>query len=262
MTLNIPYKKSIVFSGLGEISHGFFGRQGGVSQGKYASLNVGQGSDDNPDHVTKNRSLVAVNLGTDERSLLSVHQYHSTEVVIADGPWSGERPKADAIVTGTPGLAISALAADCAPVLFADPHARIIGAAHAGWRGALAGVTDKTVEAMEALGAKRSNIVAAVGPCIGPDSFEVGPEFVDQFMANHVETKDLFTPGTDDRSYFDVKTYLIRRLEGLGLTSVDALPDCTYAQPDDYFSYRYNSHKGIADYGRNISVIMLLNDNV
>jgi len=246
-------KFSSVFDGLSGISHGFYGRAG---------LNAGRGSEDNPVHVTENRRRVATGLGTRENLLLSVHQCHSTDVQIATGPWEDGRPKADAIVTNTPGVAVSALAADCAPILFADPVNRVVAAAHAGWRGALAGISNRTIETMEKLGAKRSSIVAAVGPCLGYDNFEVGPEFVDQFVEANVQSKNFFRPGQKDRSYFDMKTYLTRRLKAEGIANVEALPDCTYARPDAYFSYRFNSHKGIADYGRNITVIMLNYDNV
>ncbi len=177
--------------------------------------------------------------------------------MIVDGPWKGAAPKADAIVTNTPGLAISALAADCAPVLFYDPIAKVIGAAHAGWRGALAGVTDETVKAMLSLGAHRSHIRAAIGPCIGPDNFEVGPEFVAEFIGESLGNGKFFHPGTGTRSYFDMKAYLCRKLNRAGVKRVSALPDCTYAQNGAYFSYRHNSHQGINDYGRNISAIML-----
>jgi len=259
---DLGVKFAQAFDGVSGIAHGFFGRHGGVSQGIYEGLNTGRGSDDNPKHVTENRRRVATTLGTTESRLLSAHQCHSTDVVIVDGPWEDGRPKVDGIVTKTKGIAVSALAADCAPVLFVDPVNKIIGAAHAGWRGALAGITDKTIEAMESIGAKRHHICAAIGPCIGPKNFEVGPEFVDAFVSDNSSTKDLFTPGTADRSYFDIKTYLIRRLFAQGCTTVSALPDCTYAQNSDYFSYRHNGHKGITDYGRNISAIMLAIDNV
>ena len=245
------------FDGLRGISHGFFGRSGGVSGGIYASLNAGQGADDNPAHIEENRTRVAAAIGTTGPRLLSCHQCHSTDVMIIDKPWEGARPKADAIVTRTPGIAISALAADCAPVLFYDPIAKVIGAAHAGWRGALAGVTDETVKAMLTLGAHRAHIRAAIGPCIGPDNFEVGPEFVAEFIGDSLGNGKFFRPGTGTRSYFDMKAYLVRKLNRAGVKTTAALPDCTYAQNDAYFSYRHNSHHGIPDYGRNISVIML-----
>jgi YfiH family protein len=253
----LSIKYSPTFDGIEGISHGFFGREGGVSQGIYKGLNTGRGSEDNSEHVTENRRRVAEALGTREPLLLSAHQCHSTDVIITDAPWQDGRPKADGIVTKTPGVAVSALAADCAPVLFVDPINRVIGAAHAGWRGALAGITDKTLDAMESIGANRQHIRAAIGPCIGLDSFEVGPEFVDAFLKDNPSTKDHFKAGKSDRSYFDMKSYLLGRLIGAGISAASAFPDCTYAQNFEYFSYRYNSHKGITDYGRNISAIML-----
>ena len=254
-TMKIKFTPS--FDSLPDISHGFFGRSGGVSKGIYEGLNTGQGADDNPDHIMENRKRVAAAMGTSGPRLLSCHQCHSTKVMIIDKPWARARPKADAIVTKTPGLAISALAADCAPVLFYDPIAKVIGAAHAGWRGALAGITDETVKAMLELGAHRAHIRAAIGPCIGPDNFEVGPEFVAGFISESLGNGKFFTPGRSDRSYFNIKAYLARKLTRAGVKTVSALPDCTYAQNDAYFSYRHNSHQGITDYGRNISVIIL-----
>jgi len=253
----LPIKFAPVFDGFPNINHGFFGRGGGVSGGIYDSLNAGRGSDDTPEHVKENHRRIANALGTRPEQLLCNHQIHSTKVVVATKPWQhGAQPKADAIVCKTPGLAICALAADCAPVLFADPHAGVIGAAHAGWRGALAGVTDRAIDAMVALGARRSQIRAAIGPCISKNNYEVGPEFVGEFVSDNLGNGMFFRPeGT--RSYFDLKAYLARRLKRAGLRHVSAIPDCTYGQPDEYFSYRYNSHKSIADYGRNISSIII-----
>lgn len=254
----LPIKFAPVFDGLPGISHGFFGRGGGVSEGKYSSLNTGRGSGDNLAHVEENRKRVAQAIGTTNERLLSNHQIHSTKVTAVKKPWQdGQQPKADGIVTKVPGLAISALSADCSPVLFADVNAGVIGAAHAGWRGALAGVTDETVTAMVSLGAERKNIVAAIGPCIGPQHFEVGPEFVGEFITENLGNAKFFTKGEGDRSYFDIKAYLVRKLLKAGVGRAAALPDCTYAQNEEYFSYRHNSHNDIEDYGRNISVIML-----
>ncbi len=246
-----------VFDGFTNIDHGFFGRGGGVSQGIYASLNAGRGSDDDPLHVRENKKRVAATLGTTSARLLCNHQIHSTKIVVAEKPWRDDaQPKADGIVTKTPGLAICALAADCAPVLFADPVAGVIGAAHAGWRGALAGVTDATIDAMMTLGARRGNIRAAIGPCISMKDYEVGPEFVSEFIADNLGNGKFFrTKGT--RSHFDLKAYLTRRLKRAGVRHISALPGCTYDQPGAYFSYRYNSHRGISDYGRNISAIII-----
>lgn len=240
------------------ITHGFFGRRGGISKGQYESLNTGRGSGDDPKAVTENRRRVAASLGASEPALLSCHQCHSADVMIVDAPWtSANSPKADAIVTATPGIACSALAADCAPVLFMDNRARIIGAAHAGWRGAIGGITDQTIKAMESLGAKRADIHAVVGPCISQDNYEVGPEFMEQFTAHSKDNTRFFTSGRDDRMQFDLKAYVRARLLGFGVGKAEALPDCTYAAPDRYFSYRYNSHNGLGDYGRNISAISI-----
>ena len=254
----LSVKYASVFDGITSISHGFFGRGGGVSTGKYASLNAGRGSDDNRAHVEENRTRVAQAFGTTTARLLSNHQIHSAKIVVAHKPWGKDaQPKADGIVTSIPGLAISALSADCSPVLFADVNAGVIGAAHAGWRGALAGVTDETINAMVSLGAKRGDIVAAVGPCLGPRHFEVGPEFVGEFISENLGNANLFRKGKNDRSYFDIKAYLVRKLLKADVGHVGALPDCTYAGSGEYFSYRYNCHNNIHDYGRNISVIMI-----
>lgn len=239
------------------ITHGFFGRQGGVSKQQYESLNIGQGSSDLPENVTRNRTIVANTLGTTEPKLLSLSQIHSTKVLIVDSPFAGHPPKADGFVTQTPGLAISALSADCGPVLFCDPETRIIGACHAGWRGALAGVTTETIIAMESLGATRKNIHAVLGPCISQDSYEVGHEYRDTFAAENEAYDRFFKLGPNAKPHFDLKRFILARLRKDGLTHIEALPDCTYALPDAYFSYRYNTHNNIDDYGRNISAIML-----
>jgi YfiH family protein len=239
------------------ISHGFFGRQGGVSEAQYASLNVGQGSKDHPENIAENRARVAKAIGTSEVNLISLSQIHSTDVLIVDAPFGDVPPKADGLVTRTPNLAISALAADCGPVLFCDPKANVIGACHAGWRGALAGVTTQTIKAMESIGASLENIHAVLGPCISQDSYEVGHDYRDSFVAENEAYDRFFRLGPNKKPHFDLKQFILARLRHDGLTHIDALPDCTYALADDYFSYRYNTHKGISDYGRNISVIML-----
>ena len=247
---------------LAGVAHGFFTRQGGVSSGIYASLNAGEGSDDDKDNVTENRTRIATALGTSHDHLLSVHQYHSTDVLIVDGPFDGPRPKADGLVTKTPGLALSALAADCGPVLMIDPESRVIGACHSGWRGALSGITDETIRAMEMIGAERSRIRAVLGPCIGPDNYEVGHEFRDSFVAENEAHDRFFELGPEKengerRPHFNLKRFILARLRRVGITHCEALPHCTYANPDLFFSYRYNTHQGIRDYGRNISAIML-----
>ena len=253
-----PFKTDELFSS-SAIAHGFFGRQGGVSTGQYSSLNAGHGSDDKAENVAKNRQRVATALGA--KQLLSLHQIHSREVAVIDAPFTAP-PKADGMVTRRAGIALSALSADCGPVLFADPNAGVIGACHAGWRGALSGITDATIDAMTTLGAARDNITAVLGPCISQPSYEVGESFRDTFIGERAIYDRFFRLGPDKDSgprqpHFDLKAFILHRLREAGLTRIAALPDCTYAQPSDYFSYRYNTHKGIADYGRNISAIML-----
>lgn len=239
------------------VSHGFFTRRGGVSSAPYDSLNAGQGSDDNPEHVRHNRARIAKIVGANPDNLLSLRQCHSRDVVIVDRPFEDTPPDADGLVTRTPGLAISAMGADCGPVLMSDPISGVIGACHAGWRGAFSGVTDATLEAMERLGAKRPRIRAVLGPCISQVHYEVGTDFRDRFVAENETYDRFFRRGPRGRPHFDLKRFILMRLRTAGLSYIDALPDCTYGQPDDYFSYRYNTHQGISDYGRNISVIMI-----
>jgi len=244
------------------LSHGFFGRNGGVSTGQFASLNTGLGSEDEPELVFENRRRVAEAIGTSEPRLLSNYQIHSAEVVIVDAPWTGVRPKADGLVTKTPGLALSALGADCGPVLFHDPEAQIIGACHAGWGGALKGITTSIIRTMESIGAKRENIKAVLGPCISQTNYEVGHDFRDSFVAEN-ESYDRFfelgpmKEGEERKPHFDLKRFILARLRAEGVTRIDCLPDCTYGEPEAYFSYRYNTHQGVSGYGRNISAIML-----
>ena len=252
-----------------EISHGFFGRKGGVSTGQFGSLNAGQGSEDRPENVKENRSRIARALGTTHDRLLSNYQIHSSDVVIIDGPRAAgeERPKADGMVTARTGIALSALGADCGPVLFFDPKASVIGACHAGWGGALKGITTSTIKAMESLGAQREHIIAVLGPCISQDNYEVGHDFRDTFVAEN-ESYDRFfklgpeksnpgKPNHERRPHFDLKRFILARIRDEGVTQIDALPDCTYGDPENYFSYRYNTHQGVEGYGRNISAIML-----
>jgi YfiH family protein len=239
------------------IRHGFFTRIGGVSQGIYQGLNIGVGSNDDPALVQENRRRVAEWMGVTPDSLLSVYQVHSSNVIVATGPFPGPRPQADAIVTDRPGLAIGASSADCGPVLFADPEARVIGAAHAGWKGALTGVLENTVDAMEKLGAVRERIVAALGPSIGPENYEVGAEFVARFIEADRENEAYFKPSRNGgHSMFDLNRYTLDRLRKAGV-SAEGLGRCTYAEEDLFYSYRRTTHRKEADYGRQISAVVL-----
>ncbi len=240
--------------------HGFFTREGGVSTGIYAGLNCGVGSRDERAAVLENRARVARHLGTGAESLLTCHQVHSADAVIVTEPWQiGHNPKADAMVTRVPGLVLGALAADCAPVLFADPEGRVVGAAHAGWKGALTGVLEATVAAMVQIGAKPGRIRAALGPCIGPGAYEVGPEFEERFLATGAENALFFRrPSPEARPRFDLPGYVLARLERLGLDTVESATACTYDDETRLFSYRRATHRGEPDYGRQVSAIVLL----
>jgi YfiH family protein len=244
---------------LGGIRHAFFTRDGGVSPGIYASLNAGVGSNDVPENVAANRARMATSLGVAPERFLTCYQIHSPDVVVADTPWSAqERPRADAIVTCTPGLAIGVSTADCGPVLFADPDARIVGAAHAGWRGALAGVTDATIAAMERLGAVRERIVAAIGPMIRQPNYEVGLDLMERFVAADPANRRFFAPAARNGHFmFDLSGYVAARLAAAGIGAIDDLARCTYADPDRFYSYRRMTHRGEADYGRHINAIVL-----
>lgn len=241
------------------VRHGFFTREGGVSQGLYRGLNVGLGSDDARSDVLENRGRVAAWLGVAPDHLLTVHQVHSPDAVIVDAPLPEDRPHADALVTNRPGLALGALAADCGPVLFADAEARVIAAAHAGWKGALTGILENTIAAMESLGAERQRIVAVLGPSISQENYEVGPEFVERFAAADPENRRWFRPsGKPGHALFDLNGYTVARLTAAGVTA-QALGQCTYAREDLFYSYRRTTHRGEADYGRQISAIVLEN---
>jgi YfiH family protein len=242
------------------IRHGFFTRQGGVSTGLYAALNCGFGSDDARDAVAENRARVARALGGPADGLVTVHQVHGTTVAAVERAWRpGAAPRADALVTRTRGVVLGILAADCAPVLLADPDAGVIGAAHAGWRGALAGVVDATVAAMIEAGAERRRIVAAIGPCIGAASYEVGLEFAARFIDADPTNARCFVAGrTPDKRQFDLSGYLEARLATLGLGAVAALRFDTAADAARWFSYRRSSLAGEPDYGRQISAITLI----
>ena len=239
------------------IRHGFFTRAGGVSQGIYRGLNVGQGSDDRPQDVAENRDRVARWMGVANPQLVTVHQVHSADAVAVDAPFGAERPRADAMVTDRPGVALGVLTADCGPVLFADPQARVIGAAHAGWKGAFTGILEATVAAMERLGAARSRITAVLGPSISQTAYEVGPEFVARFVAADHDNERWFAPSPRaGHAMFDLNGYTVERLAA---ASVDAsqLGLCTYAEEDRFFSYRRTTHRNEPDYGRQISAIVL-----
>lgn len=239
------------------IRHGYFTRNGGVSTGIYQGLNIGTGSDDDQALVAENRARVAAWMGVPASHLLTAWQIHSPDVVIAREPFAGERPKADAIVTDRPGIAIGASTADCGPVLFADAGARIIGAAHAGWKGAFTGVLENTIAAMESLGARRENIIAVLGPSIGPDNYEVGPEFVARFVEADSENARYFVPSAHaGHSMFDLASYTVDRLARAGVTA-EGLGRCTYAEEDLFYSYRRTTHRKEPDYGRQVSAIVL-----
>jgi YfiH family protein len=241
------------------IRHGFFTRVGGVSEGVYESLNGGVGSEDSPANVAENRARMAKHLGVAPDRFLTCYQIHSPDVVVAETPWlSSERPRADAIVTRTPHLAIGISTADCGPVLLADPEAQVIGAAHAGWRGALTGVIEQTVAAMEKLGARRGRIVAAAGPMIRQPNYEVGQDLIDRFVAVDPNTIRFFKPAQrPGHSMFDLAGYLVSRLRRAEIAEIEDLGFCTYADPAQFYSYRRTTHRAEPDYGRHINAIAL-----
>lgn len=239
------------------IRHGYFTRIGGVSEGIYAGLNIGTGSQDAPEKVSENRRRVAAWMGVEPRFLLTAYQVHSPDVIVVREPFTGERPKADALVTDTPRIALAVSTADCGPVLFADGEHHVIGAAHAGWKGAFTGVLENTIAAMERLGARRENIVAVLGPSIGPNNYEVGPEFVDRFVADDAANSRYFmSSSTPGHAMFDLNAYTVDRLVRAGVAA-EKLDRCTYAEEDLFFSYRRTTHRKEPDYGRQISAIAL-----
>jgi YfiH family protein len=241
------------------VAHGFFTRLGGTSQGVYASLNGGVGSRDAPEAVTENRARIAAALGVAAERLAVPFQVHSPDAVAITAPWPpSARPQCDALVTATPGLALGVTGADCGMILFADERARVIGAAHAGWKGALTGVVEATVAAMEGLGATRSDVVAALGPCIGPRSYEVGPEFVAAFANAGEDTARYFTPSRrDGHSMFNLKAYIADRATRAGVGRFEDLGLDTYSDERRFFSYRRATHRKEPDYGRLMSVIVM-----
>jgi YfiH family protein len=252
MTIDVIRAKS-----LGEVRHGFLGRRGGVSTGAYASLNVGIGSDDDLAAIAENRRRAseAVLPGA---TLVGLYQIHSADVVTVIAPFDDSlRPRGDALVTNRPGVALGILTADCAPVLFADSEAGVVAAAHAGWKGALGGVTDATILAMEAIGARRDRIVAAVGPCIARASYEVDDAFIRRFCESDPENERFFADGRADHYQFDLEAYVVSRLAVAGIGRIEALGLDTYADRERFFSYRRATHRDEPSYGRQISIIGL-----
>ncbi len=249
---------SPLLSAIPGLRHAFFTRDGGVSEGIYADLNGGLGSNDDPANVRENRRRMAVQMGVTPEHLLSVWQIHSPDAVVASGPWeNASRPRADAMVTRTEGLAISVTAADCGPILFVDPNARVIGAAHAGWKGALTGIVESTVEAMETLGAERSGIVAAIGPLIRQHSYEVGGEFVERFIEADAENGVFFIPSVrEGHAMFDLAGFIRTRLENAGVLMIDDIGVDTYSD-ERFYSYRRSVHRKEPDYGRHVHAIAL-----
>jgi YfiH family protein len=243
----------------GGVRHAFFTREGGVSEGMFTSLNCGFGSGDDPDHVTQNRARAADALGLAADRLITCYQIHSATVLTVTEPWRREQsPRADGMVTDRPGIALGVLAADCAPVLFADPQAGVIGAAHGGWRGALGGVMEATVAAMAALGAEATRIRAGIGPCIAQASYEVGPEFPGRFAETDAESGRFFVPAAREGHFrFDLPGYIAHRLARLGLGSVVDSGCDTVADPTRFFSYRRACLTGERDYGRALAAIAL-----
>ena len=241
------------------IRHGFFTRAGGVSSGLFQGLNVGLGSGDDRAAILENRKRVARWMGVAPECLIGVHQVHSPDVVTVEAPIDGARPKADALVTDRPGLALGVLTADCGPLLFSDAQAGVIGAAHAGWKGALTGVLENTVAAMERLGAQPARIVAVLGPSITQENYEVGPEFVERFLASDAASDLFFAPAArDGHALFDLRGYTLDRLQRAGVSAA-AVPRCTYALENEFYSYRRATHRNEPDYGRQVSAIVMEN---
>jgi polyphenol oxidase len=241
------------------IAHAFFTREGGVSTGIYRGLNTGMGSKDLREAVLENRSRAARHLGTALDRLATPFQVHSPDAIKVEEVWGqGQGPKADAVVTNRPGVAVGVGAADCGPVLFADAEARVVGAAHSGWKGALTGVLESTIEAMVDLGAARENITAVLGPTISSDAYEVGPEFVTRFSETDARNSSFFSPSSrENHSMFDLPAYIVSRLEAAGIASASSLGLCTYSDEARFYSYRRTTHRSEADYGRLLSAIML-----
>jgi len=247
-----------LLAGVAGVRHGFLTRQGGVSDGVYASLNVGRGSGDDPGRVAENRRRAAAGFDLAPDALATCYQIHSAHPVIADLAWGDDRPEGDAVITAAPGVLCGALAADCAPVLIADPAARVVAAVHAGWRGALAGVVENAVGAMIRLGARPGDMLAAVGPCIGPSSYEVGLEFLAAFADTDPANERFFAPGQSaGKRLFDLPGFVLARLAAAGVASAEWIGRDTFAEEDLFFSNRRAAHRGETDYGRLLSAISL-----
>lgn len=242
---------------LSPCAHGFFTRKGGASSGVFAGLNCGLGSSDQAECVAINRTRAAEALGVEASALKTLHQVHSANVVKVDGSDFAQPPKADAMVTSTPGVALGILTADCQPVLFSDPKTGVIGAAHAGWKGAVGGVLEATLDAMEHLGAHREDINAVIGPSISQRAYEVGPEFFDVFMNEDTDYSRFFAGGQDDRMQFDLTGFGLYRLREAGVANAEWTGHCTYSDPVRFYSYRRSVHESEADYGRLLSAICL-----
>jgi YfiH family protein len=251
--------ESLLLSSVPGIRHAFFTRAGGVSSGIYAGLNGGLGSNDEPANVRENRRRMAAALHVAPEKLLTLHQIHSPDVVVANDPWPmTERPKGDAMVTKVPGIALGVTAADCGPVLMVDPKARVIGAAHAGWKGALLGVLDATVDAMERQGASRGDIVVGIGPMLHQRNYEVGMEFVARFEEADADNARFFASASrNGHAMFDLPGYIHARLSAAGVLMVDDIDLCTYADEDSFYSYRRATHRKEPDYGRHVHAIVL-----
>jgi purine-nucleoside/S-methyl-5'-thioadenosine phosphorylase / adenosine deaminase len=246
-------------SSLPGVRHGFFTRGGGVSGGLYASLNCGPGSSDEPSHVAENRARVARHLGAGEANLITLYQVHGATALCVEGPVTAQdRPKADAVVTRTPGLAVAVLTADCAPVLLADPEARVVAAAHAGWRGAAAGIIESAVAEMERQGAQRERIRAAIGPTIGQGAYEVGPDFEAELLKGCAGNEKYFLRiNANARARFDLPGFVEGRLAAAGLAEIERQSPCTYENESIFFSFRRSQHRKEADYGRQIAAIVV-----
>ncbi|MGF1461904.1 MAG: polyphenol oxidase family protein [Maricaulaceae bacterium] len=255
MTLTI--RRSSLLESAPGVSHGFFGRTGGVSQGVYDSLNTGPGSNDDALRVAENRRRAADVFGVPAERMLTASQAHTATAITVSGPWRGRPSQGDALGTRAEALVLGALAADCAPILMVDPQARVVGAVHAGWRGALDGVLSAGVAAMVELGAARDRVLAAVGPCIGWDSYEIGPDFKARFLAVDRGFERFFKPGPADREHFDLPGFAAAQLAQAGVGAVDVLEDDVFRQEEAFFSSRRAKQAGYSDYGRNLSAICL-----